>query len=70
MRFIKQFSALLKDKDESTKIKLNKELEYLINKHNYKKKSVLSLFFLRLFIKLDRSLLAFLYEIFQNILLM
>jgi len=62
----KQFSALLKDKDESTKIKLNKELEYLIYKHKYKKKSFLSLFFLRLFIKLDRLFLSISYEILNK----
>ena len=62
----KQFSSLLLKRDKYTKIRLKEELEYLRNKHNYKKKSVFSLFFLRLFIKLDRSVLAFLYEIFKK----
>ena len=54
------------NKDKTTKIKLKEELEYLRYKHNYKKKSFLSLFFLRLFIKLDRLILSFLYEIFRK----
>jgi len=62
----KQFSSLMLNKDKTTKIKLKEELEYLRYKHNYKKKSFLSLFFLRLFIKLDRLILSFLYEIFRK----
>ena len=58
----KQFSALLLNKDKSTKNKLNKELEYLLDKHKYKKKDAIGLFFLRLFIKLDRLLLSLLYK--------
>ncbi len=58
----KQFSSILLNKDKSTKNKLKNELEYLFNKHKYKKKNVISLFFLRLFIKLDRLILSFLYQ--------
>ena len=62
----KQFSSLLVNKDKYTKIRLKEELEYLRKKHKYKKKSFLLLFVLRLFIKLDRSLLSILYEIFKK----
>ncbi|KGF93050.1 Glycosyltransferase involved in cell wall bioproteinsis-like [Prochlorococcus marinus str. MIT 9116] len=62
----KQFSSLLLDKDKSTKIKLKKELEYLINKHKYKKKSFLTIFYLRILIKFDRLLLSILYELFNK----
>ena len=62
----KQFSSLMVNKDKTTKIKIKEELEYLRYKHKYKKKSFLSLFFIRLFIKLDRLLLSILYEIFSK----
>ncbi|KGG00339.1 Glycosyl transferase [Prochlorococcus marinus str. MIT 9314] len=58
-----QFSALLLNKDKYIKNKLKNEFEYLFNKHKYKKKNVMSLFFLRVFIKLDRLLLSLLYKI-------
>ena len=61
----KQFSSLMLNKDKTTKIKLKEELEYLRYKHNYKKE-FLKFIFLRLFIKLDRLILSFLYEIFRK----
>ena len=66
----KQFSALLLRKDNSIKLKLKDDLKYISKKYNYKNKNIFGLFFLRLFVKLDRLILLiifkFLYK-FKNI---
>lgn len=51
-----QFSNLMKNKTQKTKILLKKEIEYLCKKHNYKKLNFISLFFYKLFIGIKRLL--------------
>ena len=55
----KQFSNLLRESSNDTKIKLKKEIKYLERKFNYKFLNKFYLTFFKIIVKIERSLLAF-----------
>lgn len=61
-----QFSSLMINKTNAVNQKLNDELTYIENKHNYKKLKPIKKFIFRLLIKFERTILSFLFFIFRK----
>ena len=61
-----QFSSLMIQKSSSTKLKLKEELDYICKKYNYKRLSFLNLIFLKIIIKIERTLISFFYHFLKK----
>ena len=61
-----QFSSIMINKNNYVKNRLIKELDYISNKHNYKKLKFIKKFLFRSILKIERFLLNILFKLFKK----